>query len=204
LKQPLFLNDLNVPTRYFVNGMSDTNGNLVTMLDGSTPLIEWFSYEAKSKFVLGDWAPGDYQIAVLSDDGSILTVSGAGQSGENLVINNDGTHSTKMGCTITVMHIDAKSQFDLTYDYYQGPRESIAFMVLARPLPTGNPQDAQCGLGASSDTYFFDDHGYPNPAVAQQNYLDLVNRGWKPVDGSHYLLPSSAQKNPCATDTGTN
>ena len=193
---PVFLSDLIIPTRFFKSGFSDKSNNPVTANDGS-PLVRDFSLHATSVFVLGNWAPGDYQLAMLSDDGSIFSLKGGQANGSDFVINNDGVHATQLGCTTNILHITADSKFPLTIDYYQGPPTSIGMILLARPLSPGNPQDEQCGRGGNDDAYFFFDQAYPVPPTEQQPYIDVKMRGWVPVDGSHFELPSGVT-NPCS------
>jgi len=186
----VLLSGLNIPIEYFSNGFADSNGSTIKSATGS-PLVEYFGIHAISYFVPGVGGPqpmsGNYQVAVLSDDGSIVTIKGAAQSGGDLVINNDGTHSAQLGCTSDYMTINSSSKFQFTVDYYQGPANTIALTLLYRPLPSGNTLDQECNV-PHQDTYFADDTGYPNPPVQQQTYTNLLARGWTVVDGSHYSI----------------
>lgn len=194
LNNEICMNDVNVPNRYFVDGFADATGKTLTAPDGSI-VTEYFGFEAKASFVLGDWAGNgvqDYQIATLTDDGSILTISNAvlqnNGSTKDLVINNDGVHSLKMGCSSDVLHITSQSNpMPLDFKYFQGPKTTIGLIILARPVPPGNALDPLCGAGGGDDKFFFDDT--VSPTKPTSNYQALVNRGWVPISNSHYILP---------------
>lgn len=66
---------------------------------------------------------GDYQIALLADDGAVLQASDTG-AGFTTLIDNDGTHPTKMACASRTVHMSRDSRIPIKLDYYQGPRYS--------------------------------------------------------------------------------
>ena len=206
----MILSDLNFPNMYFSTGFTDSSGHSLTDASGQL-LIQYFAFRAKSDFVSGKWAPGDYQIAILSDDGSQLTMTGGQANGSDLLINNDGAHSLRMGCTQSVLHISANSQIPLTFDYFQGPPITIGFLMLYRPVAVaGTMQEPLCGQGGSGDSYFFLDHTSQNqpisPPLAQAPYLQLVGAfnatsgsgGWQVVEAEHFILPGNMQ-NTCTS-----
>ena len=217
----VFLSDLNFPDIYFTNGFAPEGGTPL-QANGQT-LIQFFSMRFQSIFA-PIWKPGTYQIATLTDDGSILTLQGAGASGNNLVINNDGGHSMVMGCTETTLTIPASGQvsYPLTFDYFQGPPVTIGLIMLYRPVPPDGGLDPLCARidGTNSktvyptedkDNYFFQDSA-TNPTVAEAPYNQLVGPlsptscavppcadtgRWAPVEPANYNLPPNVQ-NPCA------
>ncbi len=205
----LFLPDINYPDMYFTQGfVNAANGQALQDASGNT-LTSYFGFRLKSNFVAGNWAPGDYQIAILSDDGSILTMTGAASDGSNFVINDDGFHSMQMACSTQTIHVTANSEFPLTFDYMQGPPITIGMIMLYRPVSVaGTAQDPLCGQGGGSDSYFFLDHNGStpiNPSEPQAPYLQLTgpfnpstgSGGWTPVEANHFVLPSN-NTNPCA------
>jgi len=186
---------INFPAMYFSQGFSDGSGTAVTDSAGNV-LTSYFGFSATSTFVPGSLPPGDYQIASLTDDGSVLTIKGGQANGSDFVISNDGTHSMQMGCTTSLLHVTANSSYPLTFDYFQGPPITIGLMLMYRPVPTGNTQDSLCGKGAQSDSYFFLDHdanNNPITSIPQAPYNQLLADGWQPLEGSNYQLPASAQ-----------
>ncbi len=206
----LILDNIDTPNRYFTEGFADgTNPPLTAGVGGAT-LIQFFGFQLKSNFVLGNLPAGPYQLAVLSDDGSNLTISGGQSGGSDFVINNDGTHSMKMGCfnganqsTPPVLNLNSSSKYPMEFDYYQGPRVTIGLMLMYRPMPPGNPVDAQCGQGGQGDGYFFvDNDGHGNPIspstpTAAFNSLLTEQYPWTVVPATNYVLPSSNSVNPC-------
>lgn len=203
----IFLSAIDFPNMYFSQGFTDNKGNTLKTSDGTT-LVEYFGIRAQSDFVMGSWAPGDYQIGILSDDGSILTMTAGAADGTDFVINNDGDHSLVMGCTSKVLHMTANSKISMNFDYYQGPRITIGLMMLYRPVSlAGTSREPLCGSGSGADAYYFLDHDNNGNAVTpipQPPYLQLTGSyqtstgtgGWKVVEPEHFKLPGSVQ-NPC-------
>jgi hypothetical protein len=69
-------------------------------------------------------------------------------------------------------------------------------------MPPGNPADVQCGMGASSDQYFFIDNNKgvpisPSTPTAAFNSLLTEQYPWTVVPTTNYILPASNPVNPC-------
>ncbi len=188
--QTLFFSQINVPTRLFSLGFPTETGDLVKRDDGEV-LNEWFALRFTSSLTLGpDDSEGLYQLAVLSDDGSILRLQKNGEWVD--VVNNDNNHPTRMGCG-DVIEMKAGEQHLLQLDYYQGPRHHIALIPMWRKVDSLNPEpDPLCGV--TGNNTFFD---FNNNSTPRQPYLDLLDRGWKPLDAANYALPMESQFNPC-------
>jgi hypothetical protein len=188
----VFLSDLNVPTRQFSEGFPTASGNLL-MFNGGV-LVEWFAMHLESEIQLSSSdAPGQYQFAVLADDGAIFSIKAPGNDSFVQYINDDGTHPTTMACSQTPLTIGSYDTIPMTMDYYQGPRYEIALQLLWRPLPLdGNIQDPLCGT-SGNEQFFNDTH---IPSTPQQNYLDLESRGWKPLGPANFVIPGGVI-NPC-------
>lgn len=206
--QNVLLSDIDLPDTYFTQGFTDSNGHQLVTSSG-TPLIQYFALRLQSTFVQANWAAGDYQIATLSDDGNILTMTGGQATGSDFVISNDGAHSMQMGCTANTLHVTANSSIPLTFDWFQGPPISLGFIMLYRPVAVvGTAQDPFGGKGGNSDTFFFLDHDSNNnaisPSIAQAPYQQLIaafnsstgSGGWTVVEPGHFVLPGNTQ-NPC-------
>jgi hypothetical protein len=185
----MYINRLFVPTRPFDRGFRTLGGDVLRLLNGDT-LTEWFGIDMHTHLVLGpNDAPGNYQLAIISDDGAKLTFA---QGGE--LIDNDGTHPTQMKCATQPVNFDTTSQHEVDIRYFQGPRTHISMILMWRPWPK-NPSlvmDPQCDQVGND--YFFD--STQNPSVATQNYNDLLASGWKPMENSNFILPTGAS-NPC-------
>jgi hypothetical protein len=211
INNPLYLGAINFPNIYFSEGFTPEGGTPL-MVNGQL-LDQFFSFRAISNFI-PTWKPGVYQIATITDDGSVLTLSKAATGGGNLVIKNDGTHSMVMGCTETTITVGGTPQtYPLQFDYFQGPPVTIGLIALYRPLPTDGGLDPLCGqidgshtsqYGNQGDGYFFQDSPKAQ-TVAEAPYKQLVapigqtqadSGGWTPIEASNYNLPAG-YSNPC-------
>lgn len=189
----LFFADMDVPTRRFTEGFStQTTGVLVD--DTGAKLIEYFGIKFETTLQLGESdEEGDYELALLSDDGTRLKIQDPTNETWREIISNDGDHPTTMGCATEVIHMTRRTQIPIEVVYYQGPREHIANVLMWRKSSTAG-KDALCG--ASGNNYFFD----PDNGSAQlQPYKDLLARGWKPVGADNFWLNNTY--NPCADGT---
>lgn len=187
----LFLNQVYIPTRPFDRGFVTAAGTTITNEQGDT-LYEYFAMNLRGRLARGSLPPGRYQMALLSDDGSILSMDTG--SGMVQVVNNDGQHPTRMGCAMTAIELgDAPIPYELLYN--QGPRFHIALTWMIRPWPADeNPNDVQCGL--QGNAMYFD--STQDPPAPQPAYNNLLARGWMPLAPENYLLPLDKVKNPCA------
>src|SRR5207253_1070075 len=185
----LFFNDMNVPTRIFTEGFS-TQTTAVLADDTGAKLIEYFGIKFETTLQLGENnEEGDYELALLSDDGTRLKIKDPVTDSWREIINNDGDHPTRMGCASEVLHMTRRTQIPLEAIYYQGPRQHIANVLMWRKSTTAG-KDALCG--ASGNSYFFN----PDKASAPlKPYNDLLARGWKPVAAENFWLNSTY--NPC-------
>lgn len=195
--QSLFFADLNVPTRMFTEGFA-TQANDVLKDDNGNKLIEYFGvkFETTLKLAATD-EEGDYELALLSDDGTKLKVKSG--SGDNVtyktLINNDGDHETRLGCATEVVRLTRDSAIPVEITYYQGPRYHIANILLWRKASVAG-KDASCGK--QGNEYYFNPNKNSEP---KQPYLDLLNRGWKVVTKENYFIPSTETYNPCVEGT---
>lgn len=190
----LFFNSINIATRPFDRGFMTQSGATILTPEGDT-LYEYFALSFRGRMHLGgETPPGDYQMAILSDDGAILRMDTG--SGMTTIVDNDGTHPTRMGCATQPVHFGHGQKIPFELDYYQGPRFHIAMMVLWRPWPSGGPADVQCGKEGNS-MYFDSTQDPPTPQPAFNN---LIARGWSVMDASSYSLPADEGdpgSNPC-------
>jgi hypothetical protein len=200
----LFFSQLNVPTRPFDRGFVLQDGSVLTRPGGDT-LYEWFALQFDSRVRLApDERAAKYQLAVLSDDGSIVRVD-RGQGLETL-INNDGLTPTRLACARSTVRMDALSLLPLQVDYYQGPRYHIALQLLWREIPDASDELADPGVlddpacGLSGNDVFFD--STQNPSAPTAIWQGLMDRGWKVLNPRNYLLPTGFESNPCALGGG--
>jgi hypothetical protein len=193
----LILNSLNVPTTAFTRGFVESSTNTPLKKADGTTLIEWFGIDMHSNLMLanGD-AEGYYQFALLSDDGSILSIDTEAAGGGTVLVDNDNNHPTKLGCAASAIPMKKNQARSIRLKYFQGPRTHIALMLLWRKVDSANAAlDPSCGL--SGNSLFFDSTVVPS--APRPGYTDLVNRGWKVVGNKNFILPAEVTTNPCAT-----
>jgi hypothetical protein len=190
----LILSQLAVSTRPFTEGFSaKDSGEKLTDLDGNI-LDEYFSVRGTSSIKLGAGdAEGDYEMALLSDDGSILDLDTASTGSYERWINSDGTHGNGFTCASKTLHLTNGLEVPMRLNYYQGPRVRIALMLLWR-LKNASAEP-ECG-SFRGDTYFFTPTA-SDPSVPTANYNAVLSRGWKPLAPGNFALPDS-KTNPCA------
>lgn len=192
----LFFDRLNVPTRPWDRGFTNRDGEVFKNPLTKEALYEYFALEIKSQLKLGakDMA-GDYQLALLSDDGAALEVKDANSpDGYRNFIDNDGVHPTRMGCSFTSVHLEKNTAIPFKLKYYQGPRYHISLVLMWRPVPkNGDKNESLCGQ--EGNDLFYDSS--TNPATPQKAYRDLEARGWRPLEADNFLLQADSYSNPC-------
>ena len=193
----LYFDRVFVPTRAFDLGFYTQDGQII-LNQNDEPIYEYFALRLESQLMLADnEQPGWYQLAVLSDDGAILSEKNADGSLTTLV-DNDGFTPTRMGCAVKSIYMDRDTKKDIMLAYFQGPRFHIALTVMGRPLPVGaDPNapvsDIECGRRGNSR--YFDSTKIPSEPTSK--YYGLLERQWKPLDNENYYFPVQAN-NPCA------
>lgn len=189
----LFFSQLNVPTRIFDLGFASETGDPVKSDDGNT-LIENFALRFKSILKLAsNQKPGLYEFAVLSDDGAVMSLRD--KDGVYRVnVNNDGNHSTRLGCSSSAVLMDAETEIPMNLEYYQGPRYHISLIVLMREINSESEAGKDQACGVAGNKTWFD----PNKSsVGLKAYKDLLARGWKPLSNQNYSLANEVMFNPC-------
>jgi hypothetical protein len=199
IQSTLYFDQLFVPTRAFDLGFYTQDGTLITNANNEA-IYEYFGLRLESQLTLADnEAPGWYQLSTLADDGAIIYLKNPDGSLSKLV-DDDGTHSTKMACASNAIYLDHASKIPIVVQYYQGPRYHISLVVMWRPLAEGEDPaapnaDTQCGKAGNA--MYFDSTKVPSEPTA--TYYDLLTRGWKPLTNENYYFPEQAS-NPCATE----
>ncbi|HEX4922657.1 MAG TPA: hypothetical protein VFV50_01175 [Bdellovibrionales bacterium] len=191
---PLFLNHLNVPTVRFERGFVYDGGQALNRQDGQR-LTSFFGMQLWSAIQLNGTNPtGNYQLAVISDDGAVFTIREG--STDSVILNNDGYNSSRLRCATRPVAFDAATKLPMRLEYFQGPPTHISLVFMWRPWPAdGNWRDPLCGM--QGDEFFFDYTQTPSQPTV--NYNDLLSRGWRPLDPSNFVLPDG-YTNPCNDD----
>jgi len=187
----IYLRQVNVPTRPFDQGFATQDGQVLTKPDGSV-LMENFNLRFRAQILLPPtYTAKQYQFALLADDGAILSVDEG--SGFSSLINDDGTHSTKMACASRPVTLSPRESLPIDVNYFQGPRYHIAVVLMMREW-NGSASESECGK--SGNDYFFD--STTSPSTPKTPYNDLLSRGWKPVPPEYLYLPGNPPRaNPC-------
>lgn len=188
----LYFNKIHVPTRRFSRGIMTQANELVKTSKGDA-IYEWLALRLEGLMHVG---PGDkhekYQLAVLADDGAILSIDRG--NGLEVVVNNDGQHSTRMACASEPVTFKPGEQLPFQLDYYQGARYHIALILMWRPWPAAE-EDANDPLcNDSGDSLFFDSN--QSPPRPKRSYRSLIARGWRILRPVNFSLPEQ-EENPC-------
>lgn len=174
----ILFSSVSVPTRKFTSGFDAGGGAKLKNAAGEN-LVEWFALDYTSNMKLADTdEEGTYQVATLSDDGSILYLDTG--SGLMPAVNNDGFTPTRFACgsTITIHHGD---RIPMRLKYFQGPRDEISVNLMWRKVSDStdlNP--SYCGLTGS----FWD----PYTQDAWGNFTNLQAQGWKVMAPENFEL----------------
>ncbi|MBL7542480.1 MAG: fibronectin type III domain-containing protein [Bdellovibrionaceae bacterium] len=201
-EQTLFFNSVNVPTRMFHSGFPLETGDVVRD-DLGTQLIEYFAMKFESQITLSENdTEGLYEIAILSDDGTILKIKEPDDQGVlptnwETHINNDGDTATRMKCSSRLIDMKHGKKIPVELLYYQGPRYHISNMLIWRKASQAG-KDAYCGH--SGNEYFFN----PNNNSAPVRWTNLAARGWRVLGSGNYLLPVSSHVSSENGDTDYN
>ena len=188
-----FFSTLEIPTIHFSGGFPLESGGVVENDEGEI-LDQFFALRFQSVLTLAeDQEPGFYELALLADDGAVMSVHDGNDY--QVVVDNDGIHPTKMGCGDTI-YIDKDTELDVQIDYFQGPRNFLALIPMWRKVDDGTAQEPNCGK--KGNRKFFDFHNNSEP---QQAYLDMLLRGWAPINSENWHLPPSQIYNPCTPGT---
>ena len=200
---PVFLSRLNKPTSPWEDGFL-VDGKYVTTAAGDT-LVEWFALLMKSRITLGGdfTAEGDYELALLSDDGAVLSLDRLDGTGmADRFIDNDGTHQNRLRCNR--LHMVQGQKYPIALDYFQGPRNRIAMMFLWRQVNAQTAAEPLCTAAASGDFDYFTDEtmgpSAPTCAGAAYSYRDgktcptpkfkqLIADGFRILDTVNFILP---------------
>jgi len=189
--QDLFFSEVNVPTRLFTAGFPKETGGVIQTDEGQD-LIEYFAMEFDGGLRLGpDDEEGTYELALLSDDGAIMSVAEGDDGSYRVVVDNDGDHPTRMGCGETLTFTN-DTQYKVNFKYYQGPRYHIAMIPMWRKVTSATKAEPNCGL-TGNETYF----DYNNNSKPKKAYNDMLARGWRPLTKDNFIIPRNIGYNPC-------
>jgi hypothetical protein len=194
-EQNIFLSDMNVPTRMFTEGFANRAGQTLND-DQGQKLIEYFGLKMMTNIILSAAdEEGFYEFALLSDDGTTMSLkSGSADIPDQVLIQNDGDHPTKMGCSSRTLKMRRSVMAPVEVTFYQGPRYHIAHVLIWRKS-TEAGKDSLCNqLG--NNLFFNPDHN----SDPMQAFKDLQSRGWKILTPDNFMM-AQTDYNPCVMGT---
>ncbi len=195
---------INVPTMRFTSGFRVDENNVLKDMDGQT-LIEGFALDLKGYLKLpSGFAEGYYQLGTISDDGSVLEVSTAGNANFDLVVNNDHWHSPTLKCSEKAVYLSANSKLPIHLRYFQGPRTAIAMTMVMRKVASESDfvkDTTNCGfadggthsvIGAGARFFgAFEGGDSYVPDYANGVYGYMIRTGWSAIPKTAFALPDS-------------
>lgn len=196
--QNIFLSDMNVPTRLFSEGFSTSTGQVLKN-DSNEKLIEYFGLKMSTNLILSDLDEvGDYELAMLADDGTTLKLkSGNAEIPDEVLIDNEGDHPTRMGCATRTVKMRKNVMLPIEATYYQGPRYHISNVLIWRKVTAAGTADPLCNQ--TGNNLFFNPD---NKSAPQQAFKDLQARGWKVLSADNFMMSKTATEyNPCIRGT---
>jgi hypothetical protein len=192
-KTPIILNQLNVTTRSFDQGFQNGSGATITDTQGNL-LTEYFSLRIDSNIMLNQGDPeGNYQLAVISDDGSIVYLMPGIPAVSTSWINSDKQHSAMLDCASNTIALKQNLPVPLHVDYFQGPKVRLGLILLWR-LDPHSLTYSECGT-ARGDDYIFKQVG-TDPSKAQTPFLQLLADGWAVIPAANYYLQTGTNTCP--------
>ncbi|MGE3975240.1 MAG: hypothetical protein AB7F59_12010 [Bdellovibrionales bacterium] len=177
LNSSIYFSQLNNPTVTFDQGFGSGSSKI---RNNGQILTEFFGLHIKSRLKL---PAGDYQIGILSDDGSVVAVDGQQQ-----ITDNDGWHQTKFGCGTAPISFNGDNYKSLDIGYFQGPRDFISLVLVYRPWTGGG--GSFCGH--ASDVDFFN----ASTGAKGTAYQTMEAEQWKPIEPQYFFL-EEGDANPC-------
>ncbi|MEE2671652.1 MAG: hypothetical protein VYA54_08075 [Bdellovibrionota bacterium] len=178
----LFLSNVDIPERSFLEGFSTQEGQVLQV--NNEPLFEFFNVNLESIIKIEDQSlAGEYEFAILSDDGSKLHLKPSGAEDYITYIDSSREHAPKFLCgkpqnsESPHVSIAPNLPLDLKINYFQGPRQKIALQFFWRKKIEGRANSSLCGVSRP----------HPN-TIAQE--------GWVIVPAEVFTLPGG-DVNPC-------
>ena len=187
----IFMSQMNVPTRSFVDGFAPVGGEPIKD-DAGNKLIEYFGLRMQTELALADAdEEGTYQLATISDDGMIV-YTGSDSAPTVLVGKYDKVHPTRSDCGAVTFNLKKGDRLPLNLIYYQGPRERIAAVLAWRKVADASSLDEKGCNVISNDDFFATTADQSSP------WEQMASVGWKVVPSGNLWLPKTAASNPCS------
>lgn len=189
IDQDLFLNWLMVPTRHWEFGFQNDHGD-VLLNDQGGILNEYFALNMQTSLTLAeDEGEGEYEFAILSDDGSVMDLVGQGDADDIPLVRNDKLNPSRLGCGVNTINMEQGKEYPVNIGWWQGPKYHIALILLWRKVPTDPLLRTEPLCDGVGIDFWFDSSKIPSEPT--QNWNDLLSRGWRVLQPENYKLPQS-------------
>lgn len=192
----IYLDRLFVQSQPFTKGLVDSNGNAIDLQ--GVNFYENFAVDVNAQLQLAEnEAPGYYQLALISDDGALLKQVNSDGT-EVILVNNNGSHPTKMACADTPIWMD-HNPVNIKLQQFQGSRKAITMVAMWRPWdPNNKDATSECGKGGNGK--YFDSS--KTPIQPKKHFYELLVNGWKVLENENFVFPGQ-EENPCAPQEET-
>lgn len=188
----VFMENINVPERKFSKGFK-TNAQTILRHD-DRDLIEWFNVNLESELMLtGPEEEGHYELMIVSDDGSALSIKEMGGEFEHKnFLYSPNKHGPKAVCHKTnnssaLINFKYGKKYKLNINYFQGPRHVIALQMFWRKIPDANVEKFKRASLCNSSMY-----------IRSGRDRKLDKDGFKLIEPKYFNLPGSSV-NQCAS-----
>lgn len=182
----VFMENINVPERKFSKGFK-TNAQTILRHD-DRDLIEWFNVNLESELMLtGPEEEGHYELMIVSDDGSALSIKEMGGEFEHKnFLYSPNKHGPKAVCHKTnnssaLINFKYGKKYKLNINYFQGPRHVIALQMFWRKIPEANVEKFKRASLCNSSMY-----------IRSGRDRKLDKDGFKLIEPKYFNLPGSS------------
>lgn len=191
LNAKLILSSINKPSIRFSEGFKDAAGVVVADEQGNG-LFEAFSFKLQSYLLLRDsQEEGLYEFGLLADDGAILQMDTDGDKNLEMIVDNNGTHSTRLACGSKAVDLRHGQPIPMQVKYYQGPRSHIALVMVMRKIATVDDLKTDSLCGFTDVAKWFGDTSKADyvPDYVNTKFGELAGRGWFIPTPDMFILP---------------
>lgn len=175
----LFMSKVDVPKRSFDQGFASQDNQVLKV--NNEPLLEYFNVNLESELIVTQLSEvGEYEMAVISDDGSQLLVKEENNSDYRIYSQSNGQHSPRMICsssnsgTSEYLDFQLGKKLAVKINYFQGPRYHIALQYIWRKKTPGQTRSNYCGT-----------------IIDPTDFANMINEGWSIIPAHIFNLPEN-------------
>lgn len=206
----IVLSRLFLPTQSQYRGFEKSNGDFVRRKPEhqptsrpDAPLKNFFAVSVEGALGLTPAdAEGEYEIALLADDGVILEISENAMEPYRPIIDADRGHSTSLHCATRRLVFDRSTTKTIRLRYFNNSSE-LALVLLYRKVTPSTTAEPFCGdwdqamrgdFSTQALRRYFGAPPESNPIKTHEEYCAMPNtrygklceRGWAPLTPSHF------------------